>query len=353
MEVDMEYEQLSFFAISDTQDENEKAIKEKMNERENVSIRSENLISEIETMTLPFIGCDFDTVYKIIMSIIPPERIMFDKWDRSNLILAEVICAGICHQMNWDFLREAIYMKMESNLGWFRPDALQTIRDVDIFDLLNEYGKPERIRASERANIVNAIGKWASSHTPIESVFLDSTDTLLPEEEIKTVLLQCSAFSKDPEQKKLQLLLQKLSSYPFLSQLSDYCNPAIDYHLIRMYYRRGLFFGRTKYAKAYLDNPLPERKEETVAAVRHICSDLVKSISDYTGLTVNSINQIDWHIGRSVCVQGKPDCELQSNDGNWLKERFAVCPYYNTCVMRIYGGDYSKMQEPNYKGESY
>lgn len=349
----MKYEQLSFFDNGDEREVNGNSPKEKIKDLEEVSVRSQALLSEIEIMTLPFLGCDFDTVYKTVLSIIPSERVMFDKWGRSKLILAEIICAGICHQMNWDFLRDCIYRKTASNPEWLEPSLLQSIRDTDVFDLLQEYGKPERIRAAERAAIINNIGSWASKYTPIESVFLDSTFTLLSEETIKFNLLQCSAFSKDPEEKKLQLLLQKLSSYSSLSQLSDYCNPAIDYHLIRMYYRRGLFFGRTKYAKDYLENPLPERKEETVAAVRHICSDLVKSISDYTGLNVNSVNQIDWQVGRSVCVQGKPDCNLQSNDGAWLKEKFTVCPYYNTCVMRIHNGDYRKMQEPNYKGESY
>ena len=349
----MKYEQLSFFTSDDKIEEIGRSSREKKEEREEVYIRSQNLLSEIEIMALPFLGCDFDTVYKSVFTIIPFERVMFDKWDRGKLILAEVICAGICHQINWDFLRESIYRKTANNPEWLDPCLLQTIRDTDVSDLLKDYGKPERIRAAERAAIINTIGSWASNHTSIESVFLDSTFTPLPEETIKSNLLQCSAFSKDPEEKKLQLLLQKLSNYPFLSQLSNYCNPAIDYHLIRMYYRRGLFFGRTKYAKDYLDNPLSERKEETVAAVRHLCSDLVKSISDYTGLSVNSINQIDWHVGRSVCVQGKPDCELQSNEGAWLKEKFTVCPYYYTCVMRIYNGDYRKMQEPNYKGESY
>lgn len=349
----MKYKQLSFFADYDKREDNGKSAEEKMEESREVSIRSQNLLSEIEIMTLPFLGCDFDTVYKTALSIIPLERVMFDKWDRSKLILAEIICAGICHQINWDYLRDSIYRKTASNPEWLEPSLLQSIRDTDVFDLLQEYGKPERIRAAERAAIINNIGSWASKYTPIESVFLDSTFTLLSEETIKFNLLQCSAFSRDPEEKKLQLLLQKLSNYSFLSQLSDYCNPAIDYHLIRMYYRRGLFFWRTKYAKDFLENSLPKRKEETVAAVRHLCSSLVKSISNYTELNINSINQIDWHIGRSVCVQGKPDCNLQSNESAWLKEEFTVCPYYNTCVMRIYNGDYRKMQEPNYKGESY
>lgn len=349
----MEYEQLSFLTIDNIKKEDKNITEEKVIEKEESGIRSEKLLSELEILTLPFLGCNFDSVYKAVFSVIPLEKIRFDKWNKSKLVLSEVICAGICHQMNWDFLRDSIYKKTDRNPEWLEPSSLQTIEDDDIFDLLKEYGKPERIRASERAAIIREIGRWASTFSSIERVFLDPSGMLLSEETIKSNLLQCSAFSKDPEEKKLQLLLQKLSDYPFLSQLSDYCHPAIDYHLIRMYFRRGLIYGRTKYAKEYLENPLPERKEETVAAVRHLCSDLVQSLSDYTGLNINSINQIDWHVGRSVCVQGKPDCELQSNDAAWLKEKFTVCPYYDTCVLRINNGDYSKMQEPNYKGESY
>lgn len=349
----MDFEQLSFLPPSeDNKNDNIDETAQNIGKYD-VKIRSEKLLSEIDIMTFPFFGCDFDTVYRDILSVIPLEKIKFDMWDNGKLILAEIVCAGICHQINWDFLRESIYKRMVRNPEWIEPYSLSKVDEDNVFEMLKDYGKPERIRAAERAEIIRSIGKWASFFPSLELVFLAPNDGLLPENTIRNNLLKCSAFSKDPEEKKLQLLLQKLSAYSFLSQLSDYCNPAIDYHLVRMYFRRGLIYGRTKYAIEYLENPTSERKEETVASVRHLCADLMKAISDYTALSINSINQVDWHIGRSVCVQGKPDCNLQSNDSYWLKGKFSVCPYYNTCALRINHGDYTKMQEPNYKGDSF
>lgn len=353
----MKYVQLSLFPIegnklqSDDSIEDERKLTEENTEE--IQIRSEKILSEMDIMELPFLGCDFDVVYPQIKQLIPKEKVQFDKWELPKMIMAEIVCAGICHQMNWDFLRNAIYEKMKMNPEWISPNNLLKIEPEEISLMFAKYDRQERVRPSERAFMLNCLAKWAVGFDSIENVFLDDEREILPENDIREKLLKCEVFSSDSEEKKLQLLLQKLSMYHILDKLSEYCHPAIDYHLIRMYYRRGLIYGKTKYAREYLRNPLPERKEETVASVRHLCKELMDSICDYTELSVSDINQIDWHIGRSVCLQEHPDCKLETGEAEWLKSQFHLCPYYNTCSMRMNNYDYSKMKEPNYGGTSY
>lgn len=100
-------------------------------------------------------------------------------------------------------------------------------------------------------------------------------------------------------------------------------------------------------------NQTAERKESTVAAVRHLCAELMLDICAYSGLNVNCINQIDWHIGRSICLQEKPDCNLEEKESQWLRPYFTACPFCDTCAAKCGNSDLLEMKEPVYKGSSY
>lgn len=73
---------------------------DKNSETTNASQISENMNREFETLDLPFFGCDFDTVYPTIQSLLPKESITFDKFGDSVAIMCEIICASICHKIN-------------------------------------------------------------------------------------------------------------------------------------------------------------------------------------------------------------------------------------------------------------
>ncbi len=167
-------------------------------------------------------------------------------------------------------------------------------------------------------------------------------------------LLNCIVFASDPGGKKINLLLQKLDSIKPLKGLSNYAKPTIDYHLIRLYLRRGLVFARTKYAEQYINNQDAERRESTVAAIRELCAKLLCQISAYTAMDISSVNLVEWHVARSVCHRESPDCKLVGNKAQWLRQGFKTCPFYSTCIAHITGfHKLLTMKEPSYKGTSY
>lgn len=320
--------------------------------RLNGSQVSENMTREFETVDLPFFGCDFDTVYPTIQSLLPKESIAFDRFGESVAIMCEIICASICHKINWDYLRTRVYEKTLKNSDWLLPDNLKTISEDEVYELLCTYEKKERIRADERTKILRQIGSWSKHYLQIKDVFMDN-DRLLDYEDVHSNLFKCDVFSSDPQEKKLQLLIQKVSFINGFEALSSYYHPAIDYHLIRSYLRRGLIICKTKKAWDYINNVEANRTERTVAAIRMHCSDMINAVSLYTHLDISTINLIEWHIGRSVCMQEKADCKLETKSSEWLKPKFEVCPFYYSCTARCYNQNYLNISEPNYNGTSY
>lgn len=315
---------------------------------------SQQISREFDVYDIPFFDCDFDIVYPDIASILPGEAVSFSELSLENSIACEVICAAVCHQMNWDFLRRTVLNRTKTDECWMTGERLLNISEEEVGELFVNYNKPERVRAKERCEILHDVGKMICDVGKYKSLFLDQDEKLLPIELIRNNLLKCAAFSKDPKEKKLQLLLQKLSNYDKLRKLSIYCKPAIDYHLIRCYLRRGLIYPKTTYAEGYIKTSETERKETTVGALRHLCSKLLEDIAWYTELDICTINSIEWNVGRSVCTQDNPDCYLDTDDANWLKAKFARCPFFKSCMARQNEKNgLLHINEPCYRGTSY
>lgn len=342
------FEQLTLFP-----DKTEENIESDVYKKASAAAVSVRLLDAFDVASIPFLGCDFDRVYPELKKNIPGEAIIFDCSDINTIIACESVCSAICHQMNWDYLRQAIYKKTLEHSDWLEPESLAAITENEIGSLLANYNKPERIRAKERAAILRQIGSLAKKHGSFVKIFLGEGGKALSELQIRQNLLECSVFSQDPEEKKLQLLLQKLSIYPQLSELAAFCKPAVDYHLIRCFLRRGLISPKTKLSIDYVLSTEIQRRESTVGALRQLCRLLIQEISDYTGLSINSVNQIEWYIGRSICKEGEPDCYLKGLDSVWAHGKYDKCPFCETCCALNFNHELLHIEEPTYLGTSY
>lgn len=314
---------------------------------------STRLLDAFDVVSIPFLGCDFDKVYPELEKNIPSEEIVFDCSDVNTTIACELVCSAICHQMNWDYLRQAVYKKTLECPDWLEPESLAVISENEVGNLLAGYNKSERIRANERAAILRQIGRFTKQYGNFAKLFFEDSGKVLSEIQIRQNLLECSVFSQDPEEKKLQLLLQKLSIYPQLSELSKSCKPAVDYHLIRSFLRRGLISPKTKLSIDYVLSTEIQRRESTVGALRQLCGLLIQEISNYTGLSISSVNQIEWHVGRSICKEGEPDCYLKEPESVWACEKYNKCPFCETCSALNFNHDLLHIGEPTYLGTSY
>lgn len=328
--------------------------KSKSGEEKNAVLLSKQIEREFRVCDIPFLGCDFEKVYRDIAGILPEEA-GFSELPFERRIACEVVCAAICHQVNWDYLRQAVLDRTKADGGWLDGERLAGISEGEVSLLFAGYKKPERIREKERCRILHEVGEMVCAAGGYIPLFLGEEEKLLPIGVIRGCLQKCAAFSGDPKEKKLQLLLQKLSRYEGFQGLSSHCGPAVDYHLIRCYLRRGLLLPRTKYAKEFVACSSSGRREGTVGALRHLCGGLLEQIAWYTDLDICTVNSVEWNIGRSVCIQGMPDCRLESPDAAWLKARYLKCPFYGNCQAARdgEGGMPQYVNEPEYRGASY
>ena len=315
---------------------------------------SNNTRDSFDVFDVPFFGCDFREVYPSILPLIPPESVSFAEFGLDNEIMCEMVCAVICHQINWNFLRRSVFDYTNKNPEWLSPKNLSSIEGSSLLEMIGNYNKKDNIKEIERASILRSLGYWVANYPNPRSIFLDEEGSLRPRSMVFDSFKGCSSFASDPGGKKRNLLLQKLELIPELHGIGRYAKPAIDYHLIRLYLRRGLLYARNKYGEEYISNPDIDRREHTVAAIRDLCSSLLIQISSYTDLSISSVNLIEWSVARSVCDRDLPDCLLERTESQWLKPVFKECPFCHTCKARLNPeGKLLIIKEPSYKGTSY
>lgn len=315
---------------------------------------SENITEAFDATEYSLCMINFRDIYAKIVNSLPPRNSSFPNLSLENVIGCEVVCAAICHQINWDFLRNAIYEMTMQDDTWLYPKKLSKITSAKVLQLLGNYNKPERIKEKERCSLLRSLGSSLSTlGYNYWDIFFSADLAIRNSDEILNVLNLSKAFSGDPEGKKTQLLLQNLSDYEELSMLSTYRKPAIDYHIIREFLRRGLIKPINQKAYEFIFNPEVQRKEQTVAALRKVCSDVFYTLQWITSCDITTLNTIEWWIGRSVCLKECPDCELKEESSQWLKLNFEKCPFYESCHAIQADSRFLNIVEPNYQGNSY
>ena len=115
----------------------------------------------------------FPDLYKRLNELVPADPIHFENFRRDVLILCEMVSAAICHKINWDFLRKAVYDKTTSDTQWLTPKNLSNISENTVLMLLLNYKNTERIQAHERSTILRNLGKELLEFPKgVESIFL-------------------------------------------------------------------------------------------------------------------------------------------------------------------------------------
>jgi len=201
---------------------------------------SEDMIEAFEATEYNLQMINFKEIYLKIVAALPPRNSSFSKLSLENIIGCEVVCAAICHQINWDFLRTVIYNKTMQDETWITPKNLAKITSTKVLQLLAGYDKPERIREKERCSLLRSLGKsLLGLGYGYSDIFFERDFVVRNSEDIISVLNFSKAFSGDPEGKKIQLLLQNLSDYSELT--FQYCHIHMIQILNMSFYVFGLW----------------------------------------------------------------------------------------------------------------
>lgn len=289
-------------------------------------------------------------IHSDIVSLVPKEKIDFSDFGLERALACEVVCAAICHQINWDFLREKIYTFTANNPEAWAPENLIKFGKKDIHGMLGEYSKPHRIRPKERSRLINNLSlMFADEIRTYKEIFFWG-DSFRPD--FMHILTKAEAFSSDPSSKKLQVLIHTLSHLGITSEIDKFAQPAIDYHIMRLYLRRGDVSYVNISGEKYLTE-MKRRKVKTILSLRQKVSEALEYMAKLSNLPIPLVNTIEWWVGRSVCKKLHPDCLLESPEGEWLRPTFTTCPFITTCFGYNCNKELLKVHEPFYAGNLY
>ncbi len=312
------------------------------------------------------LGFAFSNVFKIYNEIIvcvPTEKINFTEISLNEALACELICAAICNNINWDYLRSAVYNKVINDRNWITISHLQNIGQSEIEEMFCSYEHPEKIDANSRAKLIRDLADSYKSEG-FDKIFFYPDGTAKKYNDIRFELLKCNVFNSDAIEKKLQLLVMKVSKYDGFNELAYKCNPTIDYHIIRSFIRRGFLILKNNDSLDFVNSD-QMHQEKTIAAIRKHCANIIYKLSVYLKIDIATINSVEWWIGRSICTANEPDCFLSGKSSNWIKKSFGRCPFFDICLANneytqlIMWGDtkdkksLKNVDSPKYKGLSF
>lgn len=265
---------------------------------------------------------------------------------------------SICHQFNWDFLQNTIaeqILKEKSDIPLF----LQNIASIDIATWLSNYPKKERIRSEERAAILRDVGQVLRRefNGDIELFYETCNRRNLGSGDFHRILDLFSGYRSDQLRKKTNVLSHDLYKESIL-EFEDPKNiePAVDYHIMRLYLRTGRVVPVDKVLFHELGGSVNPRGS-LVRQLRKAVSEAVKLTAFYADLNVADTNYIEWQIGRSICLNGKPACQSSEPSKSIAQDIQSLfsgrCPYIEVCESMNSSPNFINFEEPNFISSNY
>lgn len=272
-------------------------------------------------------------------------------------LLFKVAFISICHQFNWDFLQNRLYEKLFSSTA----PLLSTIESITantINSWLSDYPKKERIRAAERAKLIRNVATVINKNFEgdANNFYLHLSRCSINNKEFEETLNAFEAYQKDPLKKKTNVLSHEITTeHIFKIPDEENLEPAIDYHIIRIYLRTGRIIAKDKELFKYFTGT-PNPREYIVSQVRKAVSEAVKLTAHYANLNVAQVNFIEWQLGRSTCTNETPRCELPPKVGvpksieNLFKPQ---CPFIDCCTAFTQLNEFIEFEEPLFFSTHY
>lgn len=232
--------------------------------------------------------------------------------DRLSKIWVELIFVSICHQTNWDLLHSHFMKLAVRDLDVISPRSLRSMNLQRFKETFGPGLDRDRLNASERLHLLKTLAAEIRSWPDDCPRFLENCSvTLSGEHGLYKWLNGLHVFSQDPLHKKTRVFVNQLLRFGLIEVFDiENIQPAIDYHIMRLYVRTGRVFPVSEDKIG----PLIEGKTARVEFNNHL-RYAVDEAMWYTmagaGLRMDKLNHIEWQVARSFCVRGSARCHLE------------------------------------------
>jgi len=270
--------------------------------------------------------------------------------------LFKLFFVSICHQINWDFLlgRMREYFFAADTDTMIGRALKYGAKDVE--HMLAGYARPDRIKAKERAKIMRMLAAALVEQygSRVDGLFFPSR--IGGDDGLIERLNKFSAFSEDPVGKKVNVFVQELLR-EHIATFDDEgsVQPAIDYHLIRLYLRSGRVTSKEVVVLSVLTSASPTRMR-LITLLRQKVGEALALTSFYAKKTIFEVNYVEWQIARQRCELDGPICT-----GPWPNSEFdqaiiaiqpLSCPYSGWCLAHN-DSEWTALREPEVRKAFY
>jgi hypothetical protein len=265
---------------------------------------------------------------------------------------------SICHDINWDFLQQSLPSLFLDSPTDSIAERLSQIRSPDVYACLAGYPKPNRILADSRAAILRDIGRTIIEHFGDTMKLYQRSERRIYGDNGFLRQLDCfESYKADPLRKKSHVLIQELVRERIVRFDDEHLiEPAIDYHIQRLYLRTDRVICRDRSIEQDLQSYRPRQRPRLVNLLRREVSDAVKLTAFYANLPIPDVNYVEWQIGRSVCTKLRPFCirghgptDLDPDIARLFSGR---CPFVDFCP-GVENEGFRRLKQPNFQTSFY
>jgi hypothetical protein len=223
---------------------------------------------------------------------------------------AELVTVTICHQANWDKLHARVIELASEDVKQLSPPVISQISGAEFRRLFGIAYDETRLRMAERAGLLRSLGTSVVNEagSPIFDWLNSSPVYLGGSRGLYRWLNNIKAFAEDPLQKKTRMFVHSLLQFGLIAVADpENIQPAVDYHLIRLYVRTG----RVLPAQADLLDRLTSEgtpRVEFHTELRAAVEEAMFYTASGAGIRIDELNHIEWQIARSFCVRKNARC---------------------------------------------
>lgn len=227
---------------------------------------------------------------------------------------------SICHNITWEFLCDNVIPRIRNATNGFSSTMMKEIDSVTIKQFLVGFD-PNRIDSERRALMLRRLSDQIEDKEPDFFETLLKSDTLGGEDGFLVKVNSLAVFGDDPLHKKSNLLAQ-FALRAGLLKVSDEIElePAIDYHIIRVYLRTGRLNILDNTTRKLLLNGGSWTGEEITELRQQIRNAMMLFCRKYKR-SMAKLCFTDWVIGREYCHRHSPECENSKEN----------CPAWQCC----------------------
>jgi hypothetical protein len=233
---------------------------------------------------------------------------------------ALVYLVSVCDRLNWDFVLGPLARELSKVTDVFDSQAVRGLSQTDFRRAFGDYKRTDGgIKFSQKLRTLKTVACHVSTNDSVTKLLHSSS--ILGEEGAQAIIQEIPAYSADPVSKKCNALLHEIVRRKLIGFSDpDAIEPAIDYHIMRLYLRTG----RVEIRDGALSDRLVHRgpvRIERITEIRRVVAEAMRYAAWVNGMTISRLNDLEWLFARKACRRdgvwcfGGINCPLE-----------AVCP---------------------------